>query len=79
MTFARALGVVVEVIYHQACPVLRKHDVQLGEQAADCAGDGALARQGKEDIRSGIDKVDDQIGSQRRPKALGFGGKEKEV
>jgi hypothetical protein len=41
---AGAVGVVVEVVYDQARPVLRKYDVQFEQKAADGARDSALAR-----------------------------------
>ena len=64
MLLASALGIVVEVIHHQACPVLRKHDVQLQQKAADGGRDSALSRQGEEHVGTSIDEFDDRVGCQ---------------
>jgi hypothetical protein len=67
---AGAVGVVVEVVYHQARPVLRKHNVHFKQKAGDGARDSALARKSEEHVGSGIDEFDDQVGCQGRAQAF---------
>lgn len=59
---ACAVGIVVEVIHHHARPVLRKHNVQFEQKAADGAWYSALTRQGKKYVGSRVDKLDNRVG-----------------
>ena len=79
MLLAGAVGVVVEVIHHQACPVLRKRNVQLQQKAADGGRDGALAREGKKHVGASINELDDRVGCQGRTETFRLGGEEEQV
>lgn len=70
MLLARAVGIVVEVIHHQARSVLGKHNVQLQQKAADGGRDSALSRKRKENIGTSIDELDNRVGCQSGAEAF---------
>ena len=70
MLLAGAVGIVVEVIHHQACPVLRKRNIQLQQKAADGGGNGTLSRKGEKHVGTSIDEFDDRVGCQSGTEAF---------
>ena len=79
MLFASAVGIIVEVIHHQARPVLGKHNVQLQQKAADGGRDSALSREGEKHVGTGIDEFDDRVGCQSGTETFRLGGEEEQM
>lgn len=58
------LGIVVEVVNHQAGSLGGDVDVQLEKESVQGGGDGLRGAQGKQDIAASVEEVEDLLGSQ---------------
>lgn len=63
------LGVVVEVVNHQAGSLCGDVDVQLKEESVQGGGYGLGGAQGKQDVAAGVEEVEDLLRSQVGPES----------
>lgn len=64
MEVGGGLGIVVEVVNHQAGSLCGDVDVQLEKKSVQGGGDGLRGAQGKQDVAAGVEEVEDLLGSQ---------------
>lgn len=64
MEIGGGLGIVVEVVDHQAGSLSGDVDVQLEKESVQGGGDRLRGAQGKQDVAAGVEEVEDLVGSQ---------------